>query len=144
MNHINIRKMPMMKDSIVWTVVNSSNMLRGGEVKATLPSYVRWIGIVAPPQEQVIFNETERTVLWKLGDVTVGTGITIPAREVSFQIGFLPSVSHIGEVPLIVSGALFEATDSFAGVNVNAQGRAVDTRLDTDPQFSIDESKVVQ
>jgi len=129
--------------TVLWTVINSSNVVRGAVVVATLPSYVRWVDAIYPQGEQVAFNATDRIVSWKLGDVAAGTGIIVAPREAAFQIALLPSLSHLDQTPLLVSGALFEGTDSFTGVRLSAQGRAVDTKLDTDPQFKTGDDKVV-
>lgn len=129
--------------TILWTVVNSSNTVRGGEVVATMPSYVRWVGAVSPQGETVLFNATNRTVRWKLGDIEPGIGITSPAREVAFQIALLPSVSQIGEAPLLIGEARLQGTDGWTGARLFASGKAIDTRITADPRFKPDDDRVI-
>ena len=130
--------------TVVWTFVNSSNNVSGGDVMATLPSYIRWTGNVSPSLERVSFNSADRSVRWDLGDVAPGVGITLPAREVSFQIGFLPSIAHVDLAPFLITEAVFSGVDDFTGRNVRAEARSLDIRLTADPQFKLGQDKVVQ
>ncbi|MCR4306501.1 MAG: hypothetical protein NUV42_00875, partial [Candidatus Yonathbacteria bacterium] len=37
--------------TIIWTVINSSNSVSGGQVNARIPAYVEWVGAVSPKNE---------------------------------------------------------------------------------------------
>ncbi|MBI2046392.1 MAG: hypothetical protein HYT28_03170 [Parcubacteria group bacterium] len=128
--------------TIIWTALNSSNNLSATEVRATLPSYVRWKGVVTSG-ETVSFNPSSGEIAWSLGSVQSGAGISLKAREVSFQVGFFPSVTHVGEIPDILSPSVLSAEDDFTFGDVHANARAVSTRLSTDPGFKPGDEIVV-
>src|SRR3989338_7362627 len=130
--------------TIVWTFVNSSNNVSEGTVSATLPSYMRWTGNISPSLERVSWNSADRTVRWDVGDIVPGVGITLPAREVSFQFGFLPSIAHVDVTPFLISEAVFGGVDEFTGRNLRSEARSLDIRLTADPQFKLGQDKVAQ
>jgi len=130
--------------TIIWTVTNSSNNISRGEVGATLPPYMRWIGKTTLPSGQISFNETDRTVRWRLGRIKAGVGIISSPREVAFQVALLPSVAQIGQMPTLISGAAFSGKDEFTDSTLRVSSRKLDTNLSTDPQFKFGEGKVVE
>ena len=128
--------------TVIWTALNSSNNLSSAEVRATLPSYVRWKGVTTSG-ENISFDQASGEVLWSLGKVDAGTGFSSKAREVAFQIGFFPSVNQVGEAPDILSQAVFSANDDFTFVPIRISTRSVSTRLSTDPGFKSGDDIVV-
>ncbi|MBI5004861.1 MAG: hypothetical protein HZC04_01595 [Candidatus Lloydbacteria bacterium] len=128
--------------TVVWTVLNSSNNLSSAEVRATLPSYVRWKGMTTPG-ENISFDPASGEVLWSLGKVDAGVGFSSKAREVAFQVGLFPSVNQVGQTPDILSEAAFSANDDFTFVPVGITARPVSTRLSTDPGFKSGDEVVV-
>lgn len=130
--------------TIIWTLVNSANPLSGGMAIGTLPLYVRWMGIVSPSYEDVVFIENTRTIRWALGDIGRGVGITDAPREIAFQVALLPSISQIKKSPVIVSRAEFSGLDQFTDSELKAVSRKVTTDLTTDPQYKRGDGKVVE
>lgn len=129
--------------TIFWTVINSSNDLRNSVATAKLPTYVRWIGRSIPTSERINFNDVEREIRWELGDIEDGVGITLPPREIAFQIGLLPSVSHIDIRPLLIGDGEFSGKDTFTGDILSSNNRSLNTNLSSDPQFKISDEKVI-
>jgi hypothetical protein len=130
--------------TITWTVTNPLNNLSGAKVVATLPPYIKWLDVVSPNTEKMSYDESTGQIIWSLGNVSAGAGSVSPAREVSFQISLLPSVSQIGSAPDLLSSSALSARDTFTSTSVASDFPAVTTRLNNDPYFKVDFENVVK
>ncbi|MFA4890396.1 MAG: hypothetical protein WC587_02055 [Candidatus Paceibacterota bacterium] len=130
--------------SVVWSIGNVSNNFSDVKVKAILPSFVRWTNKIYPSSENISFNETTGEVVWNAGNIGAGTGILNPAKEVSFQISFLPSLGQIGSTPVLVSDISIEGKDNFTGNAINETKQNLDIRLTNDPLFDYTKGTVVK
>ncbi|MEK7630627.1 MAG: hypothetical protein AAB417_01165 [Patescibacteria group bacterium] len=120
---------------IVWSVTNATNDLTDAVVHATLPSFVRWKGVVDPPSGALItFDESTREISWLPGAISAGTGTADRAREVAFQVAFTPSLPQAGRPAELVSAAKFEARDSFANITITQVTDRATTALRDDPR----------
>ncbi len=128
--------------TVVWSVVNSSNEVDGATVKATLPSYVRWLGRFKPEDERVTFNENGGEVVWELGSVPAGRGFLNSARELAFQIEFLPSLSQVSDAPALISGPILRGTDLFTHRELESVRRPLSTAVG-DANFRAGDDKVI-
>ena len=79
-----------------------------------------------------------------MGNISSGAGTVTPAREVSFQISFLPSVDQIMTVPNLIGEAVLSAKDTFTLTTVFNSFAALTTRLNNDPYFRIGAENVTQ
>lgn len=130
--------------TVIWTVINTSNKVKNAKVSATLPIYAKWLSKMAPEGENISYNVQNSEIVWELGDIEAGAGIDSHAREVAFQISFLPSVSQIGSSPIILNGAVLTGADEFTSVRIEDARPALDISLKTDPDFKYSDDKVVQ
>jgi hypothetical protein len=130
--------------TITWTVTNPLNNLTNGLVTATLPPYVRWLGQVSPNREKVSYDSNTGLVSWSVGNIPAAAGTLAPAREVSFQVSFLPSVNQIGMTPDLVSEAVLNAKDSYTLTAVSDSFGVLNIRLTNDPYFKIDNEAVIE
>jgi len=131
--------------AIVFTVTNTTNTISNGTVTATLPPYVRWVGIYSPSTEKVTFNQIAGTVTWNLGDVAPGVGLNgTPPRQAAIAIGFTPSTSQIGQKPSLIKNISFSGTDTATGVAVTRSISDVTTNITSDPGFSTANAEVVK
>ena len=131
--------------AIVFTVTNTTNKISGGKVTATLPPYVRWVGIYSPSTEKVSFNQLEGTVTWDLDEVEPGVGLgSIPPRQAAIAIGFTPSTSQIGQKPALLQDISFSGTDVATGGPVTRGATDVTTNITSDPGFSTANAEVVK
>jgi hypothetical protein len=121
--------------AIIWTATNSSNKINNGEVRATLPTYVKWIGAVSPSSEDVSYLPSTREVVWKVGTINQGTGFNTDPKEVAFQVEFTPSLSQVGSAPVLVNDAKAQGVDQFTGQTVRVTKPKVTTRINQDPGF---------
>lgn len=123
--------------TVTWTLTNTANPLTGGQASALLPPYVDWVGTVSPASENVVYDETTRTIRWSVGQVAAGAGTTGKSRAVSFQVRFNPSTSQVGTTPKLVLDTAVTAKDTYTGEAVSITRGAVTTRLDGDPSFPL-------
>lgn len=130
--------------TITWTIVNTSSGINNTQVHGLLPSYVRWYGSVSPSKEKIVYDRNTNQVIWQPGDIPAGTGISLPPKEVSFQVVLLPSLSQLHSPPVLMSNMEFTATDSFTNTPVKRTVRNVSTVLSTDPKAIEGTSDVVE
>ncbi len=130
--------------TIIWSLTNSSSVVSNATASAFLPPYVKWLGVINPVGADVSYNQSTGEVLWKPGDIPAGTGILQPARELAFQISFLPNASQIGSQPTLVSEVVLSGKDTFTGAFLRDVKPALTTYLDTDPELKYNESSVSQ
>ncbi len=130
--------------TVLWSVSNSSNDVSNAKVRAVLPAYANWVGAFYPPNEDISFNNLTGEVLWDVGKIKAGEGILKSGREISFQVSLVPSVSHIGKVPDIVSNIVLTGEDDYTSDTVEFKGKTLTTNLSTDPSFNYTDAQVVK
>lgn len=121
--------------TVIWSLANTTSDISNGEVRAILPAYMKWYGVVSPSTETVTYDANAGEIVWKVGAVKAGTGFFAPAREVAFQVGLLASVSQVGTYPTLVNVAKFKGTDTWTKGQVTAESGEPSTRITTDPAF---------
>ncbi|MCK9345285.1 MAG: hypothetical protein M0P64_04210 [Candidatus Pacebacteria bacterium] len=124
--------------TISLTARNSANNVSNTYVKTTLPIYTKWLGKVYPEGEDIMFNEGTGEVTWNVGRIPAGG-----SRDASFQISFLPSVSHINRAPFLTGEISAVATDDFTKSEVRDKKPALTTYISGDPQFTPNDANVV-
>lgn len=130
--------------TIVWNVSNSFNDVANAALTTQLPPYVRWLGKVSPTSEQVSYNDSTRTVSWNIPIVPAGVGYTAAAKEVSFQVALLPSLSQVRTIPDLTGPLMITGVDRFSGATIQSNKPALNTRLTNDPDFGSGDDQVVQ
>ncbi len=113
--------------AVVWEISNTTSDLEEVMVTAQLPPYVRWIGLVLPATERVVYNREKNTVTWYVGSVKAGSGISLVPKSVTFAIGLVPSVSQIGTSPTLVEQQVLEAVDTYTGQELRVTADDIDT-----------------
>jgi hypothetical protein len=106
--------------AVSWSLANISSDISGLIVRAALPPYLRWKGIISPPGENIVFDAAKSEVVWTAGSLKAGVGILEPAREVMFKIGFVPSPDQVGSSPVLLFDISAEGRDDFTGNIVRA------------------------
>ncbi len=102
--------------AMVLTVTNTTNQIDNAVVTATLPPYVRSTGKQSPSSENLKFNLDTGTVTWSLGTVAPNVGTNgIQPRQVAFEVGFTPSTSQIGRIPVLLQNIQLTGTDDSTG-----------------------------
>ena len=130
--------------TMIWNITNSFNQVSNVEVRATLPSYIKWTNIKTPASEIFSFNPVTNEVVWNVGFVLSNTGFGSTKKEIQFQLEFLPSTSQIGKSPMIMGEATLSGIDKVTGLKVNSSAPAVTTSFSGDPSYKIGDDKVTQ
>lgn len=111
--------------AVVWTISNFYNNVNNAVVKASLPPYVSWAGMIDPASENLSYNSSTGEVIWNVGTIEAGAGVLKPAKKVAFKIVLLPSLNQEGEMPVLVNPATLEGEDEFTGLNLADTGEAL-------------------
>ena len=130
--------------TVVWALSNTANNISGAQITSTLPVWVKFMGPVSPPSEDLTYNPLTRQITWNIGGIPKGTGITEGDREVSFQIGFTPSLTQVGTMPVLINDTTLTGHDDFANVDVKVNKTALNTMLQDDTEFIGTGAKVVE
>ena len=109
--------------TVAMRIESGTNDLINGEVTASLPNYVSWLDLTSG-DGRVEFRPSSRTVIWDVGNIDNNDSATM-----TFTIGFLPSISQVGETPTLVSNQSFKATDRFTGTIIRDSTAALTTIL---------------
>lgn len=130
--------------TVVLDISNSFNDVADVTLTTQLPPYVRWLGEVNPSTEQVLYDESTRTVSWNIPDMRAGVGYTSSSKEMAFQISFLPSLSQVGTTPELTGFLSVVGTDRFTGGLIESEKSALSTRLNNDPSFRNGDERVAE
>ena len=122
--------------TVVWSIVNSSNDIANAVVRAVIPPNVRFTGTVSPVKEDIVYNETTKEMIWNVGSIPAGTGVSRTPREVYFQMAVTPSLSQVQNIAPILNTQSFSAQDAFTGQAIEKQASPVDTSLRSDPKYT--------
>lgn len=130
--------------TVIWGISNSFNQVGNVEVRATLPSYVKWTGLKNPSAEIFSFNQVTNEVVWNAGSILPNTGFSSPKKEIYFQIEFLPSISQVGQSPILIGETTLTGTDKITGLRVETKAWPVTTSFSSDPSYKMGDERVVQ
>jgi len=130
--------------TVVWSLSNTANNISKAQVRASLPAWVRFVGPFSPRNEDVTYNSSTREVIWNVGRLPKGTGITGADKSLSFQIGFTPLFSQVQTAPVIINEAVLTGHDDFANVDVRVTKNPLRTTLTSDSAFPASGGLVIE
>lgn len=116
--------------TVIFTASNSVNSVADAVVTATLPSYVRFTGVVSPAGS-VTYNSASRTVYWNVGEIPAGSS----PRQAAFQVELTPSTSQRGSSPTLVTSPTLTGFDRFVQKQIQSSAASLDTRVTSDPAY---------
>lgn len=98
-------------------LTNTANNLKDVVFVAKLPPNVTWKNVYSNTlkPESVSYSAGRKEIYIKIGDIAPGTGINSATKDFSFQLGFTPSLTQVGEAPTLISNMIVSGTDSFTG-----------------------------
>lgn len=130
---------PMPNQDTTYTariIVSAQNALTNGRVSFNLPTYVSWKGVTSD-DANVSFDPKLRTVTWSIGNLaaekTAGLDVTLSVR---------PSLSHVGRMPSITSGIVFDADEEVSKAHIRTTTSALTTFISGE-SWMVDPSRVV-
>ena len=118
--------------TIILAVSNVSNDAQDVVVRTRLPIHARFLGTSSPASEK-LSNPTGQEIVWDVGTVKAGVGITAAPREVAFQVGITPSISQISQAPALTEEIQISGKDTFTGSPLSGIQQPLTTRLFADP-----------
>lgn len=91
--------------TITWQAKNYYNEMENVKVRAILPDNVSLTGQIFPEDksDEITFDSKSGEIVWNIGRMAAGEGVSLPAPNVSFQISFFPdedSENIIGPVKI--------------------------------------------
>jgi hypothetical protein len=119
----------------VWSISRSTNDIADAEVRATLPSYVTWMGTTSPTTENITWIPERNEVIWRVGNIQAGSAGSL-AREVAFQVSIKPGFSQIRSRPDLVQNIVLRAVDAFTRNPLTIGSPNLNTILYADPRYS--------
>jgi hypothetical protein len=114
--------------TVSWTLSNSANNVTGAIARSALPIYVDWKGVTNGITDNVTYNKVTREVIWNIGSVAPGTGIS-SNREVSFIVTLKPSLTQVGSIPQLMKEIYLSGTDSFTNTLIKSVHAPITTVL---------------
>lgn len=106
------------------------NDLTDAIVNSALPVYVEWLDKVQGDGD-IQYNPVSKQLEWSIGNVLSGQ-----RKEISFQLDFTPSISQVGNAPVLLNPQTLRANDRFTGTRLQASSNPVYTELSTEAGYS--------
>lgn len=120
--------------TVMLSVQNDVNDVGGATVTMILPSYVTFTGKTNPNDGSLTYDDTTRTVTWKIGNVPAGT-VPKPITA-AFQISYLPSAAQSGTSPILVQSQSLTGVDRFTNATVGNTVAPLSTQATRDPSYT--------
>ena len=111
---------------------NISNEVTNARVEVILPTVVMATGKTFPEGAPINYNERTNTLVWELGTMIAGAGITSAQKEVAFQVRIKPASNQVGREAQLINSATFSAKDAFTGEDLSLKLGEKTTRLPED------------
>lgn len=130
--------------TVTWSLINSTSDLDDVTVRASLPPYVNWKAVFVPNDAALTFDPNSGEIIWRVGELKAGVGYISPAKEVSFRIGFIPSVNQVGQSPDLVLSLRAQGRDSFTGTILSVQAPLLTLELKDAPRVDDSQMRVIE
>jgi len=121
---------------IFWQAKNFYNNVKNLKVKANLPLQVRLTGEISSKEAKFSFDSASREIVWEIGELTAGKGISGPGPEISFQVALTPDSAQRREIPELISQVRIIGEDIWTGEKVEATADPVNASLPDDPTIT--------
>ncbi len=122
---------------IVWSLKSLTADLKNILIKTTLPPGVEWAqGIVADDQD-LIFNDTTRQVVWKINNLE-----KMENNIAKFNVLITPDVSQVGKIVTLNNTITLIAEDTYSQGRINLNSNYLTTELEGDEK-AVGNEKVI-
>lgn len=131
--------------TITWQAKNYYNSVRNTKAKAILPDNVELTGEIFPSEqsEDITFDSESKEIVWNLGDLEPGVGVTNGAPNISFQLALTPGQEQKGEPADLISEVEISGEDQWTKKILKDRNPSLNTTLPDDPTVS-QEQGIVQ
>ena len=116
-------------------VLGGTNGFRNSVARFVLGPSVSFGETLLPSSAAVSWDETTREVAWNIGNLTAGTGILQPPRELVFRIDATPRQEDAAKPLLLIDSGVLSGQDDFTGRVVDEQISGVSSDALSDPGF---------
>ncbi len=115
--------------TIHWQITNPGNDMNGVRISGILPAGVSWKSVVSvgSGQPEPTFNSSTSEVVWNLGVLPQGVGVTGAKYETSFQIILKPATSQKGSPAVLTKDSKLSGQDTFTKQNIIVPVRDIST-----------------
>ena len=106
--------------TVHWQLTNPGNDMNSVRLTGVLPPGVTWenaTGVTAG-QPEVTFDANTSEVVWNLGVLPRGIGVTGDKYEASFRVKMKPSSNQVDTAITLIKNSKLTATDSFTKQNI--------------------------
>ncbi len=131
--------------SIHWILKNYITDVKNVEVRGSLGSGVKWIGLVKSDAESSpIYNDRTQEVVWNIDKISATRGILSDPLEAIFKVEVTPNVTEVGQYKELLGKTTLTATDDFTGIDMTNSDTSVTTNLIDDKTVRPEDGRVVQ
>ena len=115
--------------TVHWQIINPGNDMSGVKASAILPAGVNWKNVtsVGTGQPEIEFNRNFSEVVWDLGVLPRGTGVSLPKYEAIFQVSVKPSSNQRNSPVTLLKNLRLSGTDIFTKQLIVVNVRDLDT-----------------
>lgn len=120
--------------TIMWQVKNYYSDVKNIKVKAVLPVEVMLSGKIFPEDQssKFSFDSESREIIWLVGDLDRGAGISSPGPNMSFQIALTPDYDQRQRKADLIKETMISGEDVWTESIIEAWAPAIDTTLPDD------------
>lgn len=120
--------------TINWNIRNYFSDAKNVKVKAVLSPNVFLTGEIMPQNEASNFSydSASREIVWSVGDIPAGTGVSGDPVSLSFQISFTPTASQKGSTAQLIESANITGENQFTNTAISASAKGINTSLPDD------------
>lgn len=131
--------------TIIWQVKNHYNDVKNVKVKATLPPEVKLTGQIFPEEQysRFAFDSESREIVWEIGDLIAGQGVSEAGPNVAFQIALTPTAAQQGQTAILINEAKVLGEDQWTEATLERIDEAINTTLPDDGTVS-EEQGIIQ
>ena len=124
--------------TIIWQAKNYYNNVKNVKVRAFLPRNVSLSGKTFPEEESSKFSydSASREIVWDIGDMEPGKGVTSSAPNISFQISLVPEPGHKDEVISLIHSVRITGYDEWTESTIEGTSPGINTMLPDDHTVS--------
>lgn len=116
--------------TITWQAKNYFNDTKNVKIRAVLPQNVTLTAILPESQiSQFSLDSASREMVWSVGDLAAGTGVSNSGPSISFQISLTPTELQRGGAASLVGIATISGEDQSTGKLVSTTAPALNTGL---------------
>ena len=115
--------------TVHWQITNPGNDMSGVKISGILPAGVNWKSVVSvgSGQSEPTFNSNTSEVVWNLGVLPQGVGVTGAKYEASFQVTVKPAINQKGSPVLLIKDSKLSGVDTFTKQNIIVSARDIST-----------------